>query len=462
MIGAPAAGNDHFPPQDWMLSGGTPDRNAPGSDALPLGEAVWTQSLIHDRDLGVKDRFREIETTLEEYQNELTDREALTIPSGTPLVIGNAAVFRSYARLRAVDLRTGDSLWDFAERDRLYGILSAAHYPSRRANRLPVSMESFEQDEVRLFFNSRAFRDMTHASLSSDGERVFALLDLGFLGLEEIQRNEQNDSNGARNQNVLSAVDLATGRLLWELGGARSDRNRDLAGTFFLGCGLPIGSALFVLGELDGEISLFKLDAATGKRIWSQRLATPLGRLSHYAVRRLAGGNPSSAAGLLICPTTGGVVTAFDPASRALAWEYRYHINRSSDPRTWVDEPLETLNDDSARWLDSPPVVAESSLLLTPRDSDELHCLDLADGTLRWKQPRGNRLFVAGAFDGTVYVVGRNGIEALRLADGKSAWPQSIELSVPAGRGYRSGTLYHLPLSTGELATIDLRHGASC
>jgi outer membrane protein assembly factor BamB len=459
LIGPPAAGKS-LPPRDWMLSGGTPDRNAPGSDALPLGEAVWTQSLIHDRDLGVKDRFAEIEATLDEYRNELTEREDLTIPSGTPLVIGNAVVFRAFARLRAVDLRTGEPLWDFAERDRLYGILAADRHPSRRLNRMPISLESVpDQEEVRLFLNARAFRDMTYAGLSSDGERIFALADLGFLGLEEIQRNEQNDSNGARNQNVLSAVDLATGRLLWELGGTRADRNRDLAGTFFLGCGLPMGSALYVLGELDGEISLFKLDPTTGKRIWSQRLATPLGRLPRYALRRLAGGNPSSAGGLLICPTTGGVVTAVDPAIRTLAWEYRYRVNRTGEPHSWDDSPLDTGSDSSRRWLDTPPLIVDGAVLLTPRDSDDLICLNLTDGTLRWKQPRGNRLFLAGASEGTVYVVGRTAIEALRVKDGGDAWGRSIEISCPAGRGYRSGSLYYLPISTRDLVTIDLPRG---
>jgi outer membrane protein assembly factor BamB len=448
------------PPRDWLLAGGSPARNAPSGDALPLGEAVWTQSLIKDHDLSGKDRFADIETALEEYRGELTDSDMLTIPSGAPLVVGNAAVFRTFARLRAVDLRTGEPLWDFAERDRLYSILAAAQFQSRRVNRLPVSMESREQDELKLFFNARAFRDMTYAGLSSDGERVFAILDGGFLGLDEMQRNDPTDRLAARNHNVLAAVDLATGRLLWELGGGRSDRNRDLAGTFFLGCGLPLGSSLYALGELDGEISLLNLDPATGKRIYTQRLATPLGRLGHYPLRRLAGGNPSSAAGLLVCPTTGGVVTAFDPASRTLAWEYRYQVNRAPpDPRSWVDDPLETNNDESSRWLDSAPVIAGDAVLLTPRDSDELHCLNLDDGSLRWKQPRANRLFLAAVADGLVYIAGHTGLEAVRVKDGAAAWDPPLALNTPSGRGYRSGSLYHLPLSTGELATIDLRRG---
>ena len=454
----PAAADQAFPVRDWMLAGGAPDRNAQSGDALPIGKAAWTQSLIRDRNLGVKDRFTEIETTLEEYRQEFIESDSLAIPSGSPLVIGNTVVFRTFARLRAVDLRTGDPLWDFAERDRYYGILAANQYQTRRNTRLPISLE-LTPDDLRLFLNARAFRDMTHAGLSSDGERVFAITEGGFLGLGETDRTDQNESLGARNHNVLCAVDVATGRLLWELGGTRSDRNRDLAGTFFLGCGLPMGSSLYVMGELDGDVSLYKIDPATGKRIYTQRLAAPLGRLPHYPLRRLAGGNPSWAAGLLICPITGGVVTAFDPAARTLAWEYRYQVNRPGDPRDWTDSPLDTGEDEKNRWLDTAPLIVEGAALLTPRDSDDLHCLNLADGTLRWKHPRGNGLFLAGASDGVVYIVGRTGIEALNLKDGSNAWSQVVEFGSPSGRGYRSGPLYHLPLSTGELATIDLRHG---
>ena len=456
LIGSSAAAKATAP-RDWMLAGGSPDRNAPSRDALPLGEAVWTQSLIRDPNLSIKDRFAEIETTLEEFRRELTEEDKLTVPSGLPLVIGNTVVFRSFARLRAVDLHTGEPVWNFAERDRLYRILAAAQFQSRGRSRLPISMEVNPQDDLRLFLSARTFRDMTYAGLSSDGERVFAIFDGGFLGLED--RVEQNDGLGARNQNLLCAIDVATGRLLWELGGTRSDRNRDLAGTFFLGCGLPMGSALYVLGELDGEVSLFKLDAATGKRVYSQRLSTPLGRLPHYPLRRLAGGSPSCGGGLIICPITGGVVTAFDPAVRTLAWEYRYQVNRTGDPRDWVDNTTDTENDEKTRWLDSLPLIVDDAVLLTPRDSDELHCLDLTDGTLRWKQPRENRLFLAGAFDGVLYIVGRRGIEAVRLKDGGEAWSQSLELGSPAGRGFRNGYLYHLPLSAGELATVDLRRG---
>jgi outer membrane protein assembly factor BamB len=454
------------PADDWLMAEGNPSRTAEGAAALPLGEPTWKQSVIRDAGFFGKNRFDHVESVLQTFESELGDHNGLTMPAAEPLIVGNTAIFRTLARLRAVDLRTGARLWDFLECDRIYQVLAKAEYQTRAGNRLPLNLEVNEPGgDLRLFLSARSFRDRSYGGLSSDAQRVFVLLDQGFLGQEEYRTNPQpNELLGARNQNVLAAVDISTGEIQWEVGGTRADRkNREHAGTFFLGSGLPLDSALYCLGELDGEISLLKLDPATGKTVWSQRLAVPLGRLPHFPLRRLAGDNPSYASGLLVCPTSAGVVAAVDPSSRTLRWEYRYRINVADDwpdPRMmWVDEPLYTGIDELSRWLDSAPVIAEQSVLLTPRDSNELHCLNLGDGTQRWKTDRGNRLFVAAVVDGTVVLVGRSSIEALRLSDGSPVWAEPITISLPAGRGYRKGPLYHLPLASGELATIDLRRG---
>src|SRR3990170_3919575 len=102
-----------------------------------------------------------------------------------------------------------------------------------------------EQSPVNLLMRERTWRDMTWGTLSSDGRRVFAIEDLGFWGLYELNplANQQ-----PRNQNRLTAYDLATGKIQWEIGGPRGDRQLDLARTFFLGAPLPGGGALYCLG----------------------------------------------------------------------------------------------------------------------------------------------------------------------------------------------------------------------
>ena len=115
------------------------------------------------------------------------------------------------------------------------------------------------------------------------------------------------------------------------------------------------------------------------------------------------------------------------------------------------------MNED--RWLDSAATIVEGKVLLTPSDSDELHCLNLVDGTVLWKRPRGQGLYLACASSGKAVVVGRTHLHAWKLADGNAAWKEPIPIPMPSGRGFRTGALYRLPLSTGEIATVDLGSG---
>jgi tetratricopeptide (TPR) repeat protein len=104
-------------------------------------------------------------------------------------------------------------------------------------------------------------------------------------------------------------------------------------------------------------------------------------------------------------------------------------------------------------------VIGEMRVIITPRDSNELFCLNLLDGSLVWKKPRGEGLFVAGIHQGKVLVVGRSYVQALNVADGEPAWPEPASLPIPSGRGFVAGDCLHLPLVTAEVATISLRDG---
>ena len=68
------------------------------------------------------------------------------------------------------------------------------------------------------------------------------------------------------------------------------------------------------------------------------------------------------------------------------------------------------------RFTDSSAVIADGYVLATPVDSNEVHCLKLADGTLCWTEPRQDDLYLACVRQQTVVLVGRQGVRALRLA----------------------------------------------
>ena len=73
-------------------------------------------------------------------------------------------------------------------------------------------------------------------------------------------------------------------------------------------------------------------------------------------------------------------------------------------------------------------------------------------------------LYVACVHEGNAVLVGRSQVNALRLADGKPAWPQPVQLSpdereMPSGRGYYSEHFYYLPTTASRLLKIDLAAG---
>ena len=116
------------------------------------------------------------------------------------------------------------------------------------------------------------------------------------------------------------------------------------------------------------------------------------------------------------------------------------------------------------QWLDNSAVIADGRVLLTPPESAEIHCLDLQSGKQQWKRRQGESLFIGGVDHGTVLLVGSQTIQGLKMSDGTPAWKQeSLPLPpnvLPAGQGYVSQGKYFLPLSSGQIAAIDMASGA--
>src|SRR5690606_36406528 len=104
-------------------------------------------------------------------------------------------------------------------------------------------------------------------------------------------------------------------------------------------------------------------------------------------------------------------------------------------------------------WTDSSITIADGRVIVTPVETNELFCLNLADGKELWKQARGNNLYVACVHEGKLIVVGHKAVSAINLADGTRAWPdvQLPEGAIPSGRGFYAGQNYFLPLSSAQV-----------
>jgi len=233
---------------------------------------------------------------------------------------------------------------------------------------------------------------------------------------------------------------------------------------------------------------------------------------------RFLGLSPSYAEGILVCPTGQGALVALDLASRTFLWAYAYLPQMEAGQRRMILIQQMAFAGQMAPapsegWMETTCMLADGRVLLTTPESRDIYCLNLADGKELWKQTCPDGLYVACVHDGKVVWVGRHRVGAFRLADGQPAWPVgssgaavsayssaalrrnsrlengmpgaspdvpvlpsgdaaavapevsgrlALDLpdgAVPSGLGFLSGDKYYLPLSTGEVATVDLSKG---
>lgn len=486
VAGAPDAGPGRSA-SEWRLHRGDPARNALVEASRPLLVPRFRVPLTRHPEEG---------RLLERRRRLFADRDMPILPAGTPLAVDGQIVVHSPLGLLAVDFETGKRVWMQT------GGAAGSFFEAGGQG----GDEGEDDDADARAAIRGVFDDATSGTLSSDGRLVFAvesdpaaLAGTSGGGIEMFRQ-----PSPPRAANVLSAYRLADrGALAWRLtgvrGGAEEPRVPPVqqpfapvpvpAGAWYLGAPLPVGDQLFVLVEERGEIRLDVLAAADGAVRWSQPLAEldegmAIGsRESH--LRRVAGLSPSFSDGVLVCPTGAGTVVAVDLATRTLLWAYTFSRPSESDTIVLPNGvrvqrggmggmgaggmiingrfvALGSGPSPTSGWRDGSPIVAGGRIVLTPRESDELHCVDLRSGAVLWKQPRRDGLYVAGVVDGRVIVVGRRGVESLSLADGTGTWNAATPLdgACPSGRGVITGGRLFLPLDTPEVVEIDLADGS--
>lgn len=437
----------------WLTFRGNSLRNAQSEGGVPLLIPQWrVRTIDHPA----------YEQGIRRIQEDYSERGVAIMPSVHPLAVNGVVLLRTMQNLLAVEMRTGRRLWEVRppEDDPFQEYLSD---PDNRRNQRNANQyaEALRQ---------RLWGDAIYGMLSSDGERVFAIrgLETAAPGLAArafalgVSRNEITEMAFS---NRLSAFELKSeGKLVWEIGGAESD-DPLLREAFFLGPPLVLSGELYVLAEMKSSVRLLVLEASTGKLQWSQRLADLERTVQQDPIRRLAGATPSYSDGVLVCPTSAGAVVGVDLAKRSLRWAYQYPQQFQPNTRAailWAqNRRLE--RDENQRWMDNSATIAGGCVLLTPAESDDLHCLDLFDGSLCWKQPRGDSLYLGCVLDNRVILVGTGDLTAFNLDGGKIVWEEGDcplpEGSTPSGRGFVSGLRYYLPLSSGEVAVYDLSDG---
>lgn len=441
----------------WAMPRGGETGNESATAACPVGGGLWSistrENLRFLPDLVANtERIKGLGDLVRQIERSMRDNNRLLQPAGVPLVIGDVVVYRTINDVSAVSLKSGQLLWRSATTDGMMAWL----FQSPQAVNGNIATSSLLT--FRGYLRFKLFRDQLSGSLTSDGKSIYAVEEAESQFSPLLPRNRMPFGAPMISDpaNKLVAYDVSGGRLLWEIGGPSGTPPAELSNIFFLGPPLPHEGRLYCLAEAKSEIRLVSLipDEKSPRLEWSQSLVMA-DRGVFIAPRRLAGLIPAVSDGLAICPTANGSVVAFDLVQRQLRWGYSY----DSTTRR-LHQGADVPNDEEeGRWLDSNPILVDGHAILTPRDSSELHCINMADGSLKWKRSREQGLYVAAVIDGRIIVVGKSQIVAYALGDGSEVWKERTEIPEPAGRGVRIQAQYLLPLSTGEIATLDLSSG---
>ena len=467
------------PKEDWVMFRGNSARNASVAAGRPMSFRRWTVPTTVDP---------KVEQALAETRERQLEDGKVLLPGCHPLAVGSFVYMRTLAGLQAVDFRTGKRVWHGAIDPMVEETLDS----------LGQDGNSVVNTDLNRWLRQRLFDDSIYGTLSSDGSNVYCVEDLGVTSGPSLDTNPRTIvlNNGAMDDggglaivghNRLAAYEIASeGKLKWELFTDSERPDQPLDGAFYLGPPTPVGDRLYVLAEIKNEIRLLALKPDSGELEWSLRLAVVERGILDDDLRRFSGAMPSYAEGILICPTAAGAIVAVDLTSRSLRWGHRFGRPQDRVARQFFGQPDFFLGYDSVdenRWNDSTVTIAEGVALVTGWESDELQCLDLASGALRWKADRGDGRFLACVQDGVVLVVEPRAIRALKISDGAAAWGNenkaeagvqrdngrvdwnrgSISLpgaSVSTGQGFVSGDKYWLPTSAGQILTIDIKTGA--
>jgi outer membrane protein assembly factor BamB len=481
------------------------------ASAIPYMMPTWRVPLV-EQQTPAGSLLSDLIRRWEAQPSQRDDRRPVVVQSA--LVVGDAIVSRDYAGLRALDVNSGRELWRFN------AVTSLVRAMTEKDQSRSLNEGSSARDTPHDGLMAAYAANSIFGTLATDGHCVFVVDSMEIrprpagVPTDESGETTRGSQRLSRSANRLIAVDVhhpqrdSAGLVkpTWSVGGAvgtshwfyRMDANDDgrvtqaeflgtpeqfksldlngdgcidsaesvkagdkipqqpLHGHFFLGPPLVLDGRLYAITECDCQLNLVALSAANGTVLWVQGIGYVDRPIDEEALRYPLACTPSSGAGVIVCPTQAGILVGVDALDGALLWTYYCGDEDGAAPESsWSFTSRHTFGNPG---FPQGPLVEGSQVVVLPRQSESIQCLDLVTGRGIWKKPRGDGEFVAAAVDGIVMVVGERLCRGLSLADGSERW--SIRIGEASGCGVRLGSEYLLPLADNRIAAIEIRSGA--
>jgi hypothetical protein len=492
---------------DWSIAAQTADSQFAEHPTAPYPQPIWNRPLWE----GPNHRLEQL---IAHWEKEQTDSLRPVAVANFGIVVGERVIVRDLEAIRAIDLGTGQPTWNYNSATSLAKAVLNAQVQRKAKNGVATHVRS--PDSLQRVYAGNS----TLGLLTSDGQRVYAVdfMEMIPWSSGSMQHRRSADPSGrstkavSREANRLIALELnpspagpnQTNKPVWSIGGAvgapnwffRMDQNDDglvsrrefrgetpqfraldtdddgvirrseadagsqggepgrvLAGHFFLGPPLPVGGMLFALTEWDRQLNLVCLESTTGSLLWRQGLGFVEKPIHEDPHRYPLACSLCFGEGIVVCPTHLGAVVAVDTQTGSLLWAYDYTDRTASRTRRW-SRGLQSFGHSGFATV---PRIKDKRIVLLPRRSAFIHCIDLHTGEQLWKVRRDDAEYIGALTDDLVLIVGRQFCRGLSLQTGSQQW--STRLGMPSGRGILAQRTYLLPLQAGRVATLDVATG---
>jgi outer membrane protein assembly factor BamB len=338
-------------------------------------------------------------------------QETALPPPIHPVVVGETIIFRDDKGLTALDLLSGQKLWE--------------------AFGLPLERKVEVSNMGGYYYGGYAMGGLCdsgrYALTVADG-KVFTLA--GFLpsvgqNPYMLQRNP-NLAKELADVSSLAAVSLeAEGMLVWRVGEGRGDDDI-IKGCKFLSAPSYHSGRLYVLAIATENYWLICLNADTGAKMWIASVAqTPAVYRGYYPGQGSyldMGSIPAVADGRVFVLTNTGVVAAYEAESGQPIWAYQYDSYLSGSTGRMSYQPRQGMGRPA-----NPVIVAGGKVMILPADGSQVIALSAQDGKCLWKADRQSQNDLTGIDDDRVLISGDR-LTMLSTVDGKKL-PKSVDES---------------------------------
>ncbi len=271
------------------------------------------------------------------------------------------------------------------------------------------------------------------------GSRLYAPM------LSRIKRGEAYDTIPIRvelPQRKVYCFDLATGKFLYELGGARLKQPKEARMGSFPFAPIVVGDKLLtlcVLVEESVKLYVCAFEMQRGEMLWSTWIGSGTVETTMFGefAREPFAHQLAELDGVVYALTGIGLVAAVDVRTGQILWESTYENIPIEKPEGYFP------NYRSLGWHNAPPMVAGDKLIVAPVDSDYLYAYDRHSGELRWRMARRQMTDLVGIEGDRILLHGKTeNAYCVSLESGRMLWSQPLG-GRASGRGaIAAGELY--------------------